>query len=56
MIYINQQVQEYEKVFKVGNMGAVSKVKIKVIQGMIQLDCPLNGSIESIIKIENEIR
>jgi hypothetical protein len=35
MKYINQQeemVQEHENVFKIGNMGAVSRMKIKVIQ------------------------
>jgi hypothetical protein len=37
MTYINQQVervQEYDNIFKIENMCAVSKVEMKVIQGI----------------------
>jgi hypothetical protein len=59
MILINQQeegVEKYENVFKIGNMGAVSMVELKVIQGMIQIDCPINSSIQNKLKIANEIK
>jgi N-acetylglutamate synthase-like GNAT family acetyltransferase len=31
---------------KIGKMGAMSKLKIKVIQGIIQIDCPINYSLK----------
>ena len=57
--HINQQkdkVQEYEDIFKIGNMGYESRIKIKIIQGMIQLERPSNWSMENIKKIANEIQ
>jgi hypothetical protein len=57
MTYINQQeekVQEDKNVFMVWNKGALSKLKIKVIQGMIQVKHPFNCSIENTMKIANE--
>ena len=34
----------------------MSKVKLTVIQGMIQIERPTNWTIENIIKIVNEIK
>ena len=57
-MYINQQeekVQEQENVFRFGNTGAGGRLKIKVIQEMIQLECPFNLSIDKAKKITNKI-
>ena len=51
-----EKVHEYEDIFKIGNMGSASKVKIKVIQGMIQVERPRNWSIDNIKKITSEIK
>jgi cephalosporin-C deacetylase-like acetyl esterase len=56
---LNQQedrVLKYENIFQIGNKANMNKVKIKVIQGMIQVDPPVNWTRENIIKISNEIR
>jgi hypothetical protein len=56
MTYIDQQkerVQECENIFKIGNLGAVSKVQIKVIKRIIQVDCPISWSIGKIMKNAN---
>ena len=52
----NERVQSYENVFKIGNIGNINKIKIKVIQGMIQIERPSNWTMEKITKIENEIK
>jgi hypothetical protein len=41
-------VLEYDNVFKIGNMANMNKVKVKVIQGMIQIECPINWTIEKL--------
>jgi hypothetical protein len=43
-------------VFRIGNKGKISKVKMKIIQGMIQIECPSLWTFEKISKIANEIR
>jgi hypothetical protein len=43
-------------VFRIGNMGYVSKVKMKIIQGMIQIERPICWTSERINVIANEIR
>ena len=53
MTYINQQdesIMVYGSVVKIGNIGAVNKVKMKVIQEMIHVECPFNWSIKIINK------
>ena len=50
------KVQKYEDIFKIGNIGNVSKTKLKIIQGMIQLERPSNWSIDNIKKIASEIK
>jgi hypothetical protein len=37
-------------------MGAVSKIKVKVIQGIIQLEYLINWSINNIMKTGNEMK
>ncbi len=49
-------VQEYDNVFNIGNIGSVSKVKMRIVQGMIQIERPSGWTIERINKIANEIR
>ena len=46
----------YEDVFKIGDLGNVSKVKMKIIQEMIQVECPVNWTIENVKKVVNEIK
>jgi ribosomal protein S28E/S33 len=45
----NSVVKMYDDVFKIGTVGEVSKVKIKIIKGMIQIERPVNGSIKNIM-------
>jgi hypothetical protein len=52
----NERIQEYDNVFRVGNTGNVSKVKMKIIQGMIQVERPRCWTIERIKEIANEIK
>ena len=49
-------VEKYDDVFMIGNIGMLSKIKMKVIQGMIQIERPTNWTIEHIKKIANEIK
>jgi hypothetical protein len=53
---INEKVQDYDNVFKIGNKEKISKVKMKLIQGMIQIECPRFWTLERIKEIANEIR
>jgi hypothetical protein len=52
----NERIQEYDKVFEVGNTGNVSKVKMKIVQGMIQIERPRFWTSEKIKDIVNEIK
>jgi hypothetical protein len=36
------RVQEYDNIFKIGNMENINKVKVRVIQEMIQIERPIN--------------
>ena len=44
----NERVIGYEDVFKLGDAGVVNKVKMKVIQEMIQIERPVSWSINNI--------
>ena len=55
MKHPNEIVGEYEEVFTIGNTGKLSKIKMKIIQCMIQIERPKNWTIENINKIANEI-
>ena len=46
----------YEDVFKIGDLGNVSKVKMKIIQEMIQVERPVNWTIENVKKVVKEIK
>ena len=50
-----EKVQDYDNVFRVGNKGNVSKLKMKIIQRMIQIERPRYWTIERIYEIANEI-
>jgi hypothetical protein len=49
-------VIEYDNVFKIGDNANTNKVKVKVMQGMIQIDRRINWSISNITKIADEIK
>jgi hypothetical protein len=49
-------VLDYENIFTKGNNAKMIKVKMKVIQGMIQIDRPVNWTKDKITNISNEIR
>ena len=54
---VNQQgeVIEYDNVYKIGNNANMNKVKIKIIQEMIQMERPTNWTIENINNIAKNI-
>ena len=51
-----EKVQDYDNVFRIGNIGKISKVKMKIVQGMIQIERPICWTIEKINDIANGIR
>jgi hypothetical protein len=51
-----EKVIEYENIYKIGNIANMNKVKVKVIQGMIQMERPTNWTKEKIEKIAKDIR
>jgi hypothetical protein len=50
------KVLSYDDVFVIRDFGLVSKVKMKVIQEMIQIDRPVNWLIYNVFKIANELK
>ena len=52
----NEVISLYDDVFKIGNISDLSKIKIKIIQGKIQIERPVNWTKESIMKIAKEIK
>ena len=51
---LEEKVQAYDDIFRIGNSTRIiSKVKVKVIQGMIQIERPVNWSMDNIMKIAN---
>jgi hypothetical protein len=42
--------------FGIDDIGVISAVELKIIQYMIQIDCPTNWSVENIIRIANEVK
>ena len=50
------RILSYEEIFNIGDVGVVSKVKMKVIQEMIQIERPVNWSIENIMKIAKNLK
>jgi hypothetical protein len=51
-----EKIQNYDNFYRIGEIGMLRKIKIKVLQGMIQIERPVNWSIVNIIKIVNEIK
>jgi hypothetical protein len=52
----SERVHEYDDIFRIGNKGNVSKVKIRVIQGMIQIERPRGWTIEKIKEVACDLR
>jgi hypothetical protein len=52
----NEAVVKYDDVFIIGNRADLSKIKVKIIQGMIQIERPSNWTIENLNKIANETK
>jgi hypothetical protein len=51
-----EKIKDYDDIFRIGKMGVLSKIKIRVIQEMIQIERPVNWAREKIQKIANEIK
>jgi hypothetical protein len=51
-----ERVLEYENEYKIGSMANINKIKVRVIQEMIQIERPINWTIENKMKIANDIR
>ena len=51
----NSEVRCYEDVFGIEKLGVVNKVKMKVVQAMIQVERPINWSVENVEKLIKEI-
>jgi hypothetical protein len=49
-----QQLKINKKI--IGNKAIMNKVKVKIIQGIIQIDPPINWTINNINRIANEIK
>jgi hypothetical protein len=49
-------VLEFEKVYTIGNIGFANKVKMRVIQEMIQINRPANWTMENINWISKELK
>jgi hypothetical protein len=52
----DEVISIYDDFFKIGNISNLSKIKMKIIQGMIQIERPVNWTKESIMKIAKEIK
>jgi hypothetical protein len=51
----DERVLEYENVFKIGSKANINKIKIRIIKAMIQMERPKNWTMDSIMKLSNEI-
>ena len=49
-------MNEYKDLYNIDNCAHVCKVKMKIIQEMIQIERPIGWSIERINLISNDIR
>jgi hypothetical protein len=50
-----ERILNYKDVFEIGNKASLNKIKIRIIQGMIQMERPKNWTMDNIIKLANEI-
>ena len=46
----------YENVFIIGNIANVNKIKIRIIQEMIQMERPINWTMDNIVRLANELQ
>ena len=51
-----ERIQNYENIFMIGETEVISKIKIRLIQEMIQIERPVNWSREKLLKLINEIK
>jgi hypothetical protein len=51
-----EKIQEYDNIFMIGGIGALSIIKMRLIQEMIQIERPVNWTMEKIVTVVNEIR
>ena len=51
-----EKIREYDNIFMIGKLGVLSTIKIRLIQEMIQIERPVNWSLEKIVKLVNEIK
>jgi hypothetical protein len=56
MDFQEKKVLDYENIYKIGRISALSKIKLKVIQSMIQIDRPANWTKDNILKLANELK
>ena len=49
-------INEYKDIYHIDDCGHMCKVKMKIIQEMIQIEHPIGWNIERINKISNEIK
>jgi hypothetical protein len=51
-----EKIQDYENIFMIGETEVISKIKIRLIKEMIQIERPVNWSREKLLKLTNEIK
>jgi hypothetical protein len=56
MGFQNEKLQEYQGIYKISTIGVISKIKIRVIQSMVQIDRPINWTTANILKLTNELK
>jgi hypothetical protein len=44
----DEKIQNYEDIYNIGNTGVFNEIKIRVIQGTIQIERPVDWSINNI--------
>jgi hypothetical protein len=50
------KIEKYDNIFEIGNISVLTKVKIRIIQCMIQVERPKNWSLDNIVEIANGIK
>ena len=53
---VSNQINEYKDIYHIDDCAHVCKVKMKIIQEMIQIERPSGWNIERINRISNEIK
>jgi hypothetical protein len=52
----SEKVQDYDNIFKIADKENVSKVKMKIVQGLIQVERPKCWTLDRINDIAKEIK